>query len=99
LLYLQNTNQLTPAVEGKALQYMETGYQQELTYRHSDGSFSAFGSNDPSGSTWLVEQYLNILLLYFYSISVLSANVDPVFIYTWYCHPEWNVSNSEEKKK
>lgn len=63
LLYLQNTNQLTPAVEGKALRYMETGYQQELTYRHSDGSFSAFGSNDPSGSTWLVELYLNILLL------------------------------------
>ncbi|XP_021920080.1 CD109 antigen-like isoform X2 [Zootermopsis nevadensis] len=51
--YLKNTNQLTPAVEGKALRYMETGYQQELTYRHSDGSFSAFGNNDPSGSTWL----------------------------------------------
>ncbi|KAJ9579455.1 hypothetical protein L9F63_024437, partial [Diploptera punctata] len=49
--YLKNTNQLTPAIEVKALQYMETGYQQELTYRHSDGSFSAFGSSDPNGST------------------------------------------------
>jgi len=55
LIFPQNTNQLSQAVEGKALRYMETGYQQELTYRHSDGSFSAFGSNDPSGSTWLVE--------------------------------------------
>jgi len=33
---------------------METGYQQELTYRRSDGSFSAFGSADASGSTWYV---------------------------------------------
>jgi hypothetical protein len=56
----QNTNQLTQVIEGKALKYMETGYQQELTYRHSDGSFSAFGSSDPSGSTWLVRLLLNI---------------------------------------
>jgi hypothetical protein len=44
---------------------METGYQQELTYRHPDGSFSAFGTNDPSGSTWLVYLHLNIQLLKF----------------------------------
>ena len=61
----QNTNQLTPVIEGKALRYMETGYQQELTYRHSDGSFSAFGSSDPSGSTWLVCLLLNIQVLKF----------------------------------
>ena len=30
-----------------------TGYQKELTYQHYDGSFSAFGNNDDSGSTWL----------------------------------------------
>jgi CD109 antigen len=44
---------------------METGYQQELTYRHPDGSFSAFGSSDPSGSTWLVRLLLNIQVLKF----------------------------------
>ena len=32
---------------------MESGYQRELTYKHTDGSFSAFGNSDPSGSTWL----------------------------------------------
>lgn len=32
---------------------METGYQQELTYRRTDGSFSAFGMSDANGSTWL----------------------------------------------
>jgi CD109 antigen len=65
LLSPQNTNQLTQAIEDKALRYMETGYQQELTYRHQDGSFSAFGNSDPSGSTWLVYPHLNIQLLKF----------------------------------
>jgi len=32
---------------------LEAGYQRELSYRHDDGSFSAFGSADSSGSTWL----------------------------------------------
>ncbi|XP_011863302.1 PREDICTED: CD109 antigen-like isoform X2 [Vollenhovia emeryi] len=53
LNYLKNTNQLTQAVQSKALKYLDIGYQQELTYRHNDGSFSAFGMSDPSGSTWL----------------------------------------------
>lgn len=53
LNYLKSTNQLTQAVQGKALRYMEIGYQRELTYRHNDGSFSAFGMSDSNGSTWL----------------------------------------------
>ncbi|KYN22068.1 hypothetical protein ALC57_05544 [Trachymyrmex cornetzi] len=53
LNYLKNTNQLTQAVQSKALKYLDIGYQQELTYKHTDGSFSAFGMSDPSGSTWL----------------------------------------------
>ncbi|XP_006620960.1 CD109 antigen-like isoform X1 [Apis dorsata] len=53
LNYLKNTNQLTQAVQNKALRYMEIGYQRELTYRHNDGSFSAFGMSDSNGSTWL----------------------------------------------
>jgi len=28
------------------------GYQRELTYQRSDGSFSAFGNSDQSGSVW-----------------------------------------------
>lgn len=53
-LFPQNSRQLSPAVENRARAYMEKGYQQELTYRHKDGSFSAFGETDPSGSTWSV---------------------------------------------
>lgn len=51
--YLKNTGQLTKAIESKALNFMEIGYQRELTYKHPDGSFSAFGKSDDSGSTWL----------------------------------------------
>ena len=28
------------------------GYQREQTYRHNDGSYSAFGGRDTSGSIW-----------------------------------------------
>ncbi|XP_045036417.1 CD109 antigen isoform X3 [Daphnia magna] len=51
--YLKNTGQLTDAISSKALGFMETGYQKELTYKRDDGSFSAFGKSDASGSTWL----------------------------------------------
>lgn len=51
--YLRSTNQLTPAVETKAMRFMDAGYQRELSYKHEDGSFSAFGKRDKSGSTWL----------------------------------------------
>jgi CD109 antigen len=37
----------------KAELLMVTGYQRELTYRRTDGSFSAFGMQDSSGSLWL----------------------------------------------
>ncbi|GAB5571667.1 CD109 antigen isoform X1 [Prionailurus iriomotensis] len=32
---------------------IQEGYQRELLYQREDGSFSAFGNDDPSGSTWL----------------------------------------------
>lgn len=51
--YLKATNQLKSDIESKAKKYMESGYQRELSYKHKDGSFSAFGENDKNGSTWL----------------------------------------------
>ncbi|XP_037047883.1 CD109 antigen-like [Bradysia coprophila] len=51
--YLKHTGQLTKSIESKAKNFMEIGYQEELTYKHNDGSFSAFGKSDGSGSTWL----------------------------------------------
>ncbi|XP_070070751.1 thioester-containing protein 1 allele S1 isoform X1 [Drosophila takahashii] len=53
LKYLEVTGRKLPAVETKARKFLEIGYQRELTYKHDDGSYSAFGKSDASGSTWL----------------------------------------------
>ncbi len=53
LKYLKETRQLKPEIQAKAEGLLITGYQRELTYRHNDGSFSAFGEQDESGSLWL----------------------------------------------
>lgn len=53
LNYLKSTHQLTDEIEAKAKRFMVTGYQRELSYKHKDGSFSAFGESDKCGSTWL----------------------------------------------
>ena len=51
--YLTTLNKLTPEIVAKTKNYMESGYQRELSYKHDDGSYSAFGKSDNSGSTWL----------------------------------------------
>jgi len=51
--YLKSSGQLKPEIMAKAEKLMLTGYQRELTYRRSDGSFSAFGESDEEGSLWL----------------------------------------------
>jgi CD109 antigen len=51
--YLKESGQLKAEIMAKAEKLMITGYQRELTYRHSDGSFSAFGENDEEGSLFL----------------------------------------------
>jgi len=53
LRYLDATGQLTPEVRAKAEHLITVGYQRQLTYRREDGSFSAFGDSDQSGSLWL----------------------------------------------
>ncbi|KAM4566570.1 alpha-2-macroglobulin-like isoform 2-T2 [Odontesthes bonariensis] len=53
LNYLNSTGQLTPKILEKARRFLESGYQRELTFKHDDGSYSAFGKNDESGNTWL----------------------------------------------
>uniref|UniRef100_A0A3Q3DFR4 Alpha-2-macroglobulin domain-containing protein n=1 Tax=Hippocampus comes TaxID=109280 RepID=A0A3Q3DFR4_HIPCM len=53
LNYLKSTGQLTSEILDKATRFLESGYQRELTYKHDDGSYSAFGKSDASGNTWL----------------------------------------------
>uniref|UniRef100_A0A672U4Z6 CD109 antigen n=1 Tax=Strigops habroptila TaxID=2489341 RepID=A0A672U4Z6_STRHB len=53
LQYLTKTRQLREDIKSKAISFMRKGYQRELLFQRDDGSFSAFGNDDPSGSTWL----------------------------------------------
>ncbi|KAK6186300.1 hypothetical protein SNE40_008365 [Patella caerulea] len=51
--YLEKVGKLTNEIKERAVKNMKRGYQREFKYQHEDGSFSAFGKSDPSGSTWL----------------------------------------------
>nr|UTK45889.1 CD109 antigen-like protein [Crepidula fornicata] len=51
--YLRMTGRLSQSPLADAIDYMFKGYQHQLTYQRYDGSFSAFGNNDMSGSMWL----------------------------------------------
>jgi len=53
LRYLSDTGQSKPELEQRARTSVLKGYQRELTFIHSDNSFSAFGKSDPEGSSWL----------------------------------------------
>ncbi len=51
--YLKATERFTGAIADKTRQFMEAGYQRELSYMRVDNSFSAFGNSDRQGSAFL----------------------------------------------
>ncbi|KGL79418.1 Ovostatin, partial [Tinamus guttatus] len=51
--YLNKTEQLSEEVKSKAVGYLVSGYQKQLSYKHPDGSYSIFGTRDKEGNTWL----------------------------------------------
>nr|XP_046269872.1 CD109 antigen-like [Scatophagus argus] len=53
LQYLDRSTQDNKEIRNRALNYMMEGYQRQLSYQRKDGSFSAFGASDTSGSIWL----------------------------------------------
>ncbi|XP_074858458.1 alpha-2-macroglobulin-like protein 1 [Carettochelys insculpta] len=53
LQYLGKTGQLREELKTRAVGFLQTGYQRQLQYKHTDGSYSAFGQSDKEGNTWL----------------------------------------------
>ncbi|XP_061682703.1 alpha-2-macroglobulin-like [Syngnathoides biaculeatus] len=51
LQYLKDTEQLTPAIEKNALNFLTSGYQRQLNYMHTSGGYSTFGTG--VANTWL----------------------------------------------
>ncbi|XP_049917736.1 CD109 antigen-like [Epinephelus moara] len=62
LQYLDKSVQDNKEIRSKALGYMMEGYQRQLSYQREDGSFSAFGASDTSGSIWLTAFVLRCFL-------------------------------------
>ena len=60
--YLKDTYQMTKLMSDRTQEYLKIGYQRQLTYRHQDGSFSAFGPSNTkeSGGTWLTAFVLRV---------------------------------------
>jgi len=65
LRYLEGTNRRDPAIEQKAKGFLATGYQTELTYKHSDGSYSTWGPTQyySRSSTWLTAYVIRSFLM------------------------------------
>uniref|UniRef100_A0AAY5EJ19 Uncharacterized protein n=1 Tax=Electrophorus electricus TaxID=8005 RepID=A0AAY5EJ19_ELEEL len=51
LQYLENTGQLTAAIRERATEFLKSGYQRQLNYKHYSGAYSTFGTGH--GNTWL----------------------------------------------
>ncbi|XP_071355028.1 CD109 antigen-like [Trachinotus anak] len=62
LQYLEKSTLDDKEIRSRALGYMTEGYQRQLSYQRDDGSFSAFGASDASGSTWLTAFVLRCFL-------------------------------------
>lgn len=60
LRYLDATGQSSPEIREKALRFINAGYQRELTYQRTDGSFAAWGDKSPEGSVWLTAYVLSV---------------------------------------
>lgn len=52
LKYLRNTRRFRPGIEKDAVVNLETSYQEQLSYKLSDGSFCIFGKSYEKGSVW-----------------------------------------------
>nr|XP_014706438.2 ovostatin homolog 2-like [Equus asinus] len=51
--YLKATKQLTEEVKSKAFFFLSNGYQKQLSFKNSDGSYSVFWQRNQKGSLWL----------------------------------------------
>nr|XP_040056472.1 CD109 antigen isoform X1 [Gasterosteus aculeatus aculeatus] len=60
--YLNKSTEDNEEIRSRALGHMMEGYQRQLSFQRDDGSFSAFGASDTSGSTWLTAFVLRCLL-------------------------------------
>uniref|UniRef100_A0A3P8TCL5 CD109 molecule n=1 Tax=Amphiprion percula TaxID=161767 RepID=A0A3P8TCL5_AMPPE len=76
LQYLNASGQADQNTVDRATEFMMKGYVRELSFQRLDGSFSAFGDRDSSGSTWLSAFVLRCFLQARPFISIDSQVLD-----------------------
>ena len=59
--YLAATGPPAPEVASQIAEYLQVGFQRQLTFRHDDGSFSVWGRDDPGGELWITAFALKTL--------------------------------------
>ncbi|XP_046369856.2 CD109 antigen-like [Haliotis rufescens] len=74
--YLMATKQMTRELEERIKSYLEVGYQRQLSYQRSDGSFSTFGERDEAGSVWLTSFVVKSLFQARQYIYVDNSTID-----------------------
>ena len=84
--YLVAAGKVTDGVSTKASRNVNTGYQRQLTYRHTSGAFSAFGETEYDGSANPGSLWLTAFVLRVFanadSISQLDFVADPTVLST-----------------
>lgn len=51
--YMSSTGAFDEVLKRRATRFLNMGYQNEMKYKHDDGSFSMFGKEDDAGSVFL----------------------------------------------
>uniref|UniRef100_A0A1I8QF42 TEP1-F n=1 Tax=Stomoxys calcitrans TaxID=35570 RepID=A0A1I8QF42_STOCA len=63
------------ALVSKAKNFIDIGYQQELTYRHPNGAFSVFGPNKSTESNWLTAYVVR-----FFAKAIPHSDIEPKIV-------------------
>ncbi|XP_056140095.1 alpha-2-macroglobulin-like [Lampris incognitus] len=72
--YLNNTQQLTAAISEKAKNFLVSGYQRQLNYKHNNGAYSTFGTG--VGNTWLTAFVMRSFVRAKSFIFIDQSNID-----------------------
>ncbi|KFW78638.1 Alpha-2-macroglobulin, partial [Manacus vitellinus] len=87
--YLNKTGQLSEEVKSKATGYLVNGYQRQLNYKHTDGSYSTFGSRyGQPGNTWLTAFVLKSFAQARHHVFIDEKHIQDAFVWLSYKQKE-----------
>ncbi|XP_053693028.1 thioester-containing protein 1 allele R1-like [Sabethes cyaneus] len=79
--YLSESGNPSDEIRTKAINFLSSGYQNQLKYKRSDGSFSVWGGSDTKGSTFLTAFVAKSLKIAAKYIEVDKSIVENAFLW------------------